>query len=216
MFSEFFHKGGFLMWPLLLCSILGFAIIADRFWALAWTHLNFRLFLKKLKIHLRSSQACQKPSFLSSRPASASLMTELYYAYLYQPVEKRTEALRREGLQHLDELGSRLRLLSAIAQVAPLLGLLGTVTGLVAAFYQLQNLGGQAQPMDLAGGIWEALITTVVGLSIGIPSLLAYQYIQAKIDRRAHEMTQVVSQLDEVFAHSNTPLPLKEHETALS
>jgi biopolymer transport protein ExbB len=216
MFSEWFHKGGVLMWPLLVCSIVGFAIIADRLWALSWTTLNFRTFIRRLKDHLKSPMRKMRPAFLSDRPASASVITDIYYDYLSQPLEKRSEALKREGLRHLDELGARLKLLAAIAQVAPLLGLLGTVTGLVASFQELQNLKGAVQPMNLAGGIWEALITTVVGLSIGIPSLLAHQYFQAKIDRRAHEMTETISELDEVFAH-DAPVTIvaPEEEEAL-
>jgi biopolymer transport protein ExbB len=210
MFSEWFHKGGMLMWPLLFCSIIGFAIIADRMWAFTWTHLAFRRFVERLKLHLRSKSLRQRPSFLSTRPASASVITSVYYNYLDEPHAKRSEALKREGIRHLEELGIRLKLLAAIAQVAPLLGLLGTVTGLVASFQQIQTMGGRVQPMDLAGGIWEALITTVVGLSIGIPCLLAHQYFQAKIDGRAHEMTETVSELDEVFAHDEAPTEISE------
>ncbi len=210
MFSEWFHKGGLLMWPLLFCSIIGFAIIADRFWAFMWTQLNFRLFIRRLKVHLRSSCARQEPVFLPNRPASASIITHIYYNYLNEPHPKRAEALKREGVRHLEELSVRLKLLAAIAQVAPLLGLLGTVTGLVSSFQEIQILAGRVQSMDLAGGIWEALITTVVGLSIGIPCLLAHQYFQAKIDRRAHEMTETVSELDEVFAHEETPTEITE------
>jgi biopolymer transport protein ExbB len=210
MFSEWFHKGGMLMWPLLFCSIIGFAIIADRFWAFAWTHLAFRRFINKLKAHLRSKTARKRPACLSSRPASASVITAIYYDYLKEPHAKRAEALKREGLRHLEELAVRLKMLAAIAQVAPLLGLLGTVTGLVASFQQIQTMGGRVQPMDLAGGIWEALITTVVGLSIGIPCLLAHQYFQAKIDQRAHEMTETVSELDEIFAHDEAPTEISD------
>jgi biopolymer transport protein ExbB len=189
------------MWPLLVCSIIGFAIIADRVWAFTWTSLNFHYFLKKLKQHLKSVEPHHRPSFLKNDFASATLMANLYYDYLHEAPEKRSEALKREGFRHLEELGMRLKMLSIIAQVAPLLGLLGTVTGLVASFQQIQNMGSHFQPMDCAGGIWEALITTVVGLSIGIPCLFAYQYFQSIIDRRAHEMTEVVSQMDEVFTH---------------
>lgn len=199
------------MWPLLVCSIVGFAIIADRFWALCWTALNFRAFIKRLKDHLKAPTRSTRPLFLTNRPASASVITDVYYDYLDQPILKRAEALKREGFKHLEELGARLKLLAAIAQVAPLLGLLGTVTGLVASFQELELVKGAVQPMNLAGGIWEALITTVVGLSIGIPSLLAHQYFQAKIDRRAHEMTETISELDEIFAHDEAPTEVSSH-----
>ncbi|HQU08792.1 MAG TPA: MotA/TolQ/ExbB proton channel family protein, partial [Opitutales bacterium] len=196
-----FHKGGLLMWPLMLCSVVGLAVVCDRAWVLIGTSQRFGAFIQRLKAHLHSNQARQRPQWLSKRPTSAGIVTDLYYRYLEAPVAKRNEALKREGMRHLEDLGCRLRLLAAVAQVSPLLGLLGTVTGLVAAFASIEALGGRVQPTDLAGGIWEALITTVVGLTIGIPCLLAQQFFQAKIDRRAHEMTQAVSELDEAFAH---------------
>lgn len=211
MFSEWFHKGGLIMWPLMLCSIIGMAIIFDRCWALLRSSLDFHKFIESLTVHLRSTHAREVPRCLKDRPASASIVARLYYKYLGENVAKRNEALKREGVRHLENLGHRLKMLAAIAQVAPLLGLLGTVTGLVVAFYQIEALGGRVQPTDLAGGIWEALLTTVVGLSIGIPCLLAHQFIQAQIDRRAHEMTETVSELDEVFAHSNDNQSVTEH-----
>lgn len=200
------------MWPLLFCSIMGFAIIADRLWAFSWTYLNFRSFLKQLKHHLKSLDAYQRPHFLKNDFASATFIANIYYDYIDASYEKRSEALKREGMRHLEELGMRLKVLSIIAQIAPLLGLLGTVTGLVASFQKIEMVGVSCQPLDFAGGIWEALITTVVGLSIGIPCLFAYQYFQAKIDRRAHEMTETVSQLDEVFTHAS----IKENEMETS
>ena len=189
------------MWPLMVCSIIGLAIIMDRAWILTWTALNFRAFMARLKNHLSSANAQELPSFVKNRPASASEVVRTYYQYLKDTPQKRDAALKREGTGHLEALGARLKMLSAIAQVAPLLGLLGTVSGLVAAFYKIQSMGGHVQPTDLAGGIWEALLTTVVGLSIGIPCLLAHQYIQAQIDKRAHQMSQTASELDEVLSH---------------
>ncbi len=203
------------MWPLMLCSITGMAIIFDRAWALARSSLDFHKFILCLKKHIRSNNPEAQPSCLKRRPASASFIARIYYQYLHENTPKRNEALKREGFRHLDNLGHRLKMLAAIAQVSPLLGLLGTVTGLVVAFYQIEALGGRVQPTDLAGGIWEALLTTVVGLSIGIPCLLAHQFFQAQIDKRAHEMTETVSELDEVFAHGdeNSMDELPEHTT---
>lgn len=104
----------------------------------------------------------------------------------------------------LTELERGLKPLSAIAQISPLLGLLGTVYGLVGAFYAIEQTGGQVQVSDMAGGIWEALLTTVAGLVVGIPVLLAHQYFQARVERTANRMSCIVSELDEMLMrHSN-------------
>src|SRR3989338_4894271 len=93
----------------------------------------------------------------------------------------------------------RLQALAAITHLAPLLGLLGTVTGLVTAFHQIEILGGTVQPNDLAAGIWEALITTVFGLVIAIPAMAAYHGFESSADQTARRMQFVISELDEFF-----------------
>ena len=90
-------------------------------------------------------------------------------------------------------------MIAAIAHIAPLLGLIGTVTGLVSAFHQIERLGGSVQPSDLAGGIWSAMLTTVFGLVVAIPCMAAYHGFESWADRIARRMQFVVSELDEFF-----------------
>jgi biopolymer transport protein ExbB len=111
----------------------------------------------------------------------------------------RNEILKREGSLALEKVETRLRGLATLTHIAPLLGLLGTVTGLVTAFHRIELLGGQVQAGDLASGIWEALITTVYGLVIAIPCMAAYHGFEAAADRIARRMQFVVSELDEFF-----------------
>ena len=104
----------------------------------------------------------------------------------------------------MEKVEGRLRGLAAITHIAPLLGLLGTVTGLVSAFHRIELFGGQVQPGDLAGGIWEALLSTVLGLLIAIPCMAAYHNFESKADRIARRMQTIVSELDEFF-NKETP-----------
>jgi biopolymer transport protein ExbB len=120
--------------------------------------------------------------------------------YIQSPTAVRNEALKREGNRLLAELDAQMKLLSCIAHVSPLLGLLGTVAGLVTAFHQIEASGGQVNPTDLAGGIWEALLTTVAGLLVGIPALLMHQFFHARLEKIAREMQEIVSELDEMLA----------------
>ena len=108
-----------------------------------------------------------------------------------------------------------------MAQVATLLGLLGTVAGLVSAFHQIELNAGQIQPGDLAEGIWAALLTTVFGLTIAIPSLLAFHFFESRIDRIENKMSFVVSYLDQWHnvpsrGDSDRPEPLRASQPAMA
>ena len=125
----------------------------------------------------------------------------------------RSEILKREGSYALEKVETRLRALAALTHIAPLLGLFGTVTGLVTAFHQIELLGGQVQPSDLAAGIWEALITTVFGLFIAIPCMVAFHGFESMADRISRRMQFIISELDEFFGkHSSKDFKLSDAE----
>ncbi|MCS7063074.1 MAG: MotA/TolQ/ExbB proton channel family protein [Methylacidiphilales bacterium] len=196
---EWFLKGGVFMWPLLLCSIVATAVIVERGWVHWKARLNYPQFLKRLKQELAGCPM-RAPKWLSGSASPVAKTAAVYLRYIHAPPGLRNEALKREGNRYLLELEAQMKLLSSIAHVSPLLGLLGTVAGLVAAFYQIEAAGGYVNPSDLAGGIWEALITTVAGLLIGIPCLLTHQFFHARVEKISREMQDVVSELDEMLA----------------
>lgn len=198
-YGRFFGLGGPVMWPLLLCSVLGLAIIVDRAIAHFSARLDFAKFLQGL---LAAAKENRLKKFLDSYSQGNSPIVRLarvYVKYLLAGEHRRNEALKREGGRLLAELDQRMRLLATVAHVAPLLGLLGTVLGLVTSFQALGESGGLVQPGELAGGIWAALITTVFGLSIGIPCMVAHHYFHSLTDRAARQMKELVSELDEAF-----------------
>lgn len=195
---ELFKKGGFAMWPLLLCSVLGLAILAERgtyFFRLRFRYETFRRellgLLAKRKVK-EASALCRK------QPNPIPHIAGRYLKNLKND-SLRNEILKREGSFALEKIEARLRPLAALTHLAPLLGLLGTVTGLVSAFHQIEILGGQVQPGDLAAGIWEALITTVFGLLIAIPCTAAFHGFEGAADRIARRMQFMISELDEFF-----------------
>jgi len=101
--------------------------------------------------------------------------------------------------------------MATIAGVAPLTGFLGTVTGMIQAFMRIQELGGNVNATVLAGGIWEALITTAAGLLVGILALLGYNYLVAKVQRFVFELEVSSTNLLEALSES-TPAEVKKHE----
>ena len=195
---ELFRKGGFAMWPLLFCSVVGTAIVMERFFYFRKISLDYPRFSEDLKALLSGGRTRDAVEFCRKSASPISQIAEVYLQNLSKD-SLRNEVLKREGSFALEKVEGRLRGLAFITHVAPLLGLLGTVTGLVAAFHRIETLGGQVQPGDLAAGIWEALLTTVFGLMIAIPCMAAYHHFETVADKIARRMQFIVSELDEFF-----------------
>lgn len=201
------------MWPLLACSVIGAAIIIERFLYFQRIRLNYFRFSERLKSLSVKAKRRECLSFCNKFRNPVSKIAGLYLKNLEND-SLRNEILKREGSLALERAENRLRALAAITHLAPLLGLLGTVTGLVSAFHRIEILGGQVQPGDLAAGIWEALITTVFGLVIGIPCMAAYHGFESAADRIARRMQFIISELDEFFGkHTSGSFKIKDTET---
>lgn len=195
---QLFQKGGVCMWPLLLCSILGVAIIVERAFFFLRIRFNYDRFLEALKARLIRRDIKEIQKICKAHPNPIPRVVDIYLTHVdYDTL--RNEIIKREGSYALEKIEARLRALAAITHIAPLLGLLGTVTGLVTAFHKIEMLAGVAQPGDLAAGIWEALITTVYGLVIAIPCMAAYHAFESVADRTARRMQFMISELDEFF-----------------
>lgn len=198
MIQEWFSKGGFMMWPILLASVIGIGIMFDRFIAHSRAFINYQQFLHRLRELYSSKPIAAVPEWLKSMRAPEAQIAAIYLHYAPAHPQVRNEALKREGERLLADWNRHLKIIFTIAQVAPLMGLLGTVFGLVLAFYNIESLGGRVRPDDLAGGIWEALLTTVAGLFVAIPAVLFYHYFQSTGERKARRMKEVISILDEI------------------
>ncbi|MFW5724439.1 MAG: MotA/TolQ/ExbB proton channel family protein [Halochromatium sp.] len=113
------------------------------------------------------------------------------------------EELTRAASAQLEQLRAWLRALEVIAALSPLLGLLGTVLGMIEAFRQLELAGSQVDPAILSGGIWQALLTTAAGLSVAIPVVLLHSWLERRVERCAHGMEDAVTRL---FTHAVRPM----------
>jgi len=191
---EFFNKGGFVMYPLLACSILGLAIVIEK--ALSLRRKNVIVpeivnVLDNIKgpedVGLALS-LCEKHQGPFANIIRAGLESRNL------PREEIKESLIDQGRQEVHTLERGLVVLETIAGIAPLLGLLGTVVGILRVFNVIAELGvGQAS--QLSGGISEALITTIVGLSIGIPAVVVYNLFANKAEELVLEIEKYSSQL---------------------
>lgn len=206
--AELFARGGVCMWPLLGCSVLAVAVAAERLLLLALIPSSPARFQRRLLLCLDAGDTEAARKLCASCTHPAARVAEAHLGHCDSSRDLRDQVLLRIGTASLDRVERRLHLLSLVTQVAPLLGLLGTVTGLVSAFYAVQLAGGVAQPGELAGGIWEALITTVFGLVIAIPASVALHLFENRVDRIERHMQETVQLLNERLERSLAPVPV--------
>lgn len=197
---EIIAAGGFIMAPILLCSLLALAIFAERLWALRREQvLPPQLAAQAWKLH-RSNKLDSKEldGMRRGSPLGQVLAAGLANLHLEREVVK--ERIEDAGRQVVHELERYLNTLGTIAAITPLLGLLGTVIGMIKVFFAITEFG-VGNPSVLAGGISEALITTAAGLSVAIPSLIFYRYLRGKVNELVlgmeHEATRL---LDAIYA----------------
>lgn len=182
MFS-LIKKGGPIMIPLGLASIIALALALERFISLRREKILPDGFLQGLGEAWDqdpSGQSAEEFCDLSQGAAGHVLKAGIQWRDSgYQAVAK---AIEDAGIREADKMKRSLRGLSMVASVSPLLGLLGTVYGMIDAFQRTSSSGGAAKTADLATGIYEALVTTAAGLTIAIPVMLVYQYLLTRVD----------------------------------
>jgi biopolymer transport protein ExbB len=184
---EFMIKGGFLMWPILICSLLAITIFFERMFYLKSIKTKSKRFVfrvknlvKKGSIELAISSCRKNPT-----PIAKIMLTGLMK--FGQGREEIKEAIEDSANQEVPLLESNLSTLSTIGNIAPLLGLLGTVFGMIQSFNVI-TLMGVGNPTVLAGGISVALLTTAFGLSVAIPTVVVYNYLSNRVDKLIREM----------------------------
>ncbi len=198
-----FLKGGFIMWPILLCSILGLGVIIDRYIVLRKAKINIPAFMVRIRGLLKKKDVSGAVSYcLEEKSPVANIIRKGLKKYRLGH-ERVKEAIENAGTQEVAKLEKGLSILATVAGVAPLLGFLGTVTGMIAAFMRIQDLAGAANPGDLAGGIWEALITTAFGLMVGIPALAFYNYFLNRVKKLVGDMETVANDVVDVIQESS-------------
>lgn len=196
---DLFQKGGPIMWPLLACSILALAIILERLIYFFGLRFDQKAFSEQLRKEVRAGNFDQARALCQNQRHPVAKMAEVYLTNLDAEDSLRQDLIKRDGSQQLEQVERRLRTLSALAHLTPLIGLLGTVVGMVAAFATIEALAGAVDPGDLAGGIWEALLTTVFGLAIAIPCMAAFHGFESRADQISRDMQFMVTTMDDWF-----------------
>lgn len=180
-----FEIGGPIVMILVALSIVALAIVGLKIWQFWMLRVGAHVVARRaLRLWLTGEQSAAYALIRRRRTSLSLVLAHAMRATLSNRGSEShiREDVERVSIQLLHEMRSYLRGLDAIAQVAPLLGLLGTVVGMIAAFQQLQAGGANVDPSALAGGIWTALLTTAVGLSVAIPASLMGTWFEGRID----------------------------------
>ncbi len=197
---ELAMKGGWIMVVLAILSILGVYIFVERFMTLRKSMKRNPYLLDRIKDNLRDNDVksamnyCEKQNTPMSR-----ILAKGVKDYKLDTVSVRQVLENNAGLE-IANLEKGLPVLSTIAAVAPMLGFLGTVTGMVQAFWQMSNAGNNIDVSLLSGGIYEAMVTTVGGLVVGIIAIFAYNYLVAQVDRVQNFMEADMIEFLEILA----------------
>lgn len=215
---EFLQAGGPVVTILLVMSVVALAIVLIKLWQFAKLRVGER---KRPAEALRLWRVGQdtEAQDLADRcrgPVGLVLARAIRGQRRGLPESQVREEVVRYGGDLLEGLRSWFRPLEVIASIAPLLGLFGTVLGMISAFRQLEAAGNQVNPAILSGGIWEALLTTAVGLAVAIPVVTILNWLERRVDRLAHEMDSIVTQIFTVdlSREAASTAPHLAHDTA--
>jgi len=195
---EIVQSGGWLMVPILLCSVIAAAISVERIWTLQRARITPKNLLAQVWTALKNQDldAAKVRELRSSSPLGQVLAAGIANARRNRDVMK--EAMEEAAAQVTHDLERYLTSLGVIASIAPLLGLLGTVVGMIKVFTALM-LEGAGNANVLAGGISQALITTAAGLSVAIPALMCHRFFLRRVDELVITMEQEAAKLVEIL-----------------
>ena len=205
---EFLALGGPVMIPIGIGSIVALAIFLERLWSLQRNAVLPPGLLDKVDLHLADGKPDEALAVCKDRPSPLARVLQVAVEHRDEPRELIQQRLEDRGRHEGVRLERYFDAVGTIAQLEPLLGLLGTVTGMMSVFQEVvaSSEHGAVDPGKLAAGIWEALITTAAGLIIGIPVLVAHRYLLSRSNRLVMEMEQGATRvLDRVKGIGEAP-----------
>jgi biopolymer transport protein ExbB len=198
-----FAKGGPVMWLLLLVGLTALAIFIERALFLHRGQIRSTEFLNGIKNLLQKGRLMEALTLCEETPGPVAAVVKAGLRHAGDNEAGMRFAIQEAALVELPVLERRISSLAAIAQIAPLLGLLGTVLGMIKTFWLFNQGGNYAQPAVLAGGMWEALLTAAAGLAIAIPVHLARHFLNGRVRALVHDMEWVGNELMRYLLREN-------------
>lgn len=206
-FFDLMVEGGVLMIPILLLFLISIYVIVERWSALSRSNTDTERFLASIEGMLKSGKQTDAISYCEDFDKPLARIIKAGIKRLGRPIRDIEDAIDNAGKKEIFFLEKKMNWLATIAGVAPLIGFTGTVTGMIEAFMDIQSLQGNVNPSALAGGIWEALITTAAGLIVGLIAFGFYNFLLGKINRSIFELENASADFIDLL---QSPAPKKQ------
>ena len=185
---DYIVKGGPLMWLILFCSIISVAVFCERLLYFHQITIQVGEFLRGLSNLIQRRNFSEAIQECAGTPGPVARVVLAALRNRKAPRSELKEIVQEAGQLEVPKLEQKLTILSTIAFVTPVIGLLGTVTGLIKAFVDISALGGYSSSNDISSGIYQSLLTTAAGLAVAIPSSVAYSYLSARVNTMMHDI----------------------------
>jgi len=201
------ENGGLVMWLLLGVSSVALAVFTERLLHYHRAQINSAEFLNGMRIVLKRENVVEALSICDATAGPVPRLVKTAILNHERGREGVREALEEAGLLEVPRLEEKLNLLATIAQIAPLIGLFGTVLGFIDMFAEIDSQGLNATKAVLAGGIWKALICTAFGLAIAIPSYAGYNYLVSRVNSIVLDMEKASTDILNIVTNRQLPKP---------
>ncbi len=200
-------KGGWIMIPIILASLIAIAIAVEKILVLRRNRINTNQFIMRLRGFILKDSIQDAINLCARTPGPTAKVLMKGLSKAGRSKRDMQEIIETAGREEIYTLEKHLGILASVAAVAPMIGFLGTVTGMIRAFMRVEQLGGNVNASVLAGGIWEALLTTAAGLFVGIPAYLIYNYLVSNVEKQVMEMEVSTSEIiDLVYSESDNEI----------
>jgi len=193
-FIDLALKGGWIMIPILLLSFIAVYIFFDRYFAIKKAGKFDNNLLEKIKIYITSGKISEAVTLCRSSSNPAARMMEKGISRIGRPLTDVNAAIENVGNLEISKLEKGLPVLASVAGGAPMIGFLGTVMGMIQAFYDMANAGNNIDVTLLSSGIYQAMVTTVAGLIVGIIAYFAYNILVANVEKVVFKMEATTSE----------------------
>jgi biopolymer transport protein ExbB len=207
MLPILFTYGGTMFWLLLLASALGIAVFVERLLHYHREQINSTEFLNGVRNVMKRDNVVEAVSICEATPGPVARLVKLAILNRERGREGLRETLEEAGLIEVPRLEERLSVLATLAQIAPLMGLLGTLLGFIKVFMRVQANAPFAHIGDLSGGIWQALISAAVGLAVAIPCYAGYNYLVGRVNSIILDMEKASTEILNVLSGNGRETP---------
>ncbi len=202
---SFFHlliEGGVLMIPLLLCSLLLVYVFVERLLAIRKASADDAVFMPLIRERIKAGNMQEAKSLCRSTNTAVARMIDKGISRIGKPIDHIEKSMESTGKLEVYQMEKNLSILSTLAGIAPMFGFLGTIAGMIILFFNVQHQGFSLE--TIAGGIYTKMVTSAVGLIIGLLSYVAYNYLNAQINKNVYKMEAAAVEFVDILQETNT------------